>query len=62
MVDGTLVEVTIVEEWGYAMGEDTCLFEDESESEASHSEFEEGHVDPEARHNVNMLVEKFAEG
>ncbi|MCI59963.1 DUF4283 domain protein, partial [Trifolium medium] len=36
MVDGTLVEVTIVEEWRYAMGEDTCLFEDESESEASH--------------------------
>ncbi|MCI40117.1 hypothetical protein A2U01_0061349, partial [Trifolium medium] len=26
------------------------------------SEFEEGHGDPEARRNVNMLVEKLAEG
>ncbi|MCI78834.1 sulfate transporter, partial [Trifolium medium] len=35
LVDGIMVEVKIVEEWGYALGEDTCLFEDESTSEAS---------------------------
>ncbi|MCI15691.1 DUF4283 domain protein, partial [Trifolium medium] len=62
LVDGTLVEIKIVEEWGYAMGEDTCLFEEESESEASQSDYEEGHVESEVRRNVDILVEKFADG
>ncbi|MCH84604.1 sulfate transporter, partial [Trifolium medium] len=32
LVDGTMVEVKIMEEWGYALGEDTCLFEDDRDS------------------------------
>ncbi|MCH90475.1 sulfate transporter, partial [Trifolium medium] len=62
LVDGTLVEIKIVEEWGYALGEDTCLFEEESESEASQSDQEEDHADPDARRSVDMLVDKMVEG
>ncbi|MCI26078.1 DUF4283 domain protein, partial [Trifolium medium] len=40
LVDEILVEVKIVEEWGYALGKDTCLFADESDSEASQSDNE----------------------
>jgi hypothetical protein len=35
LVDGIQVDIKIVEEWGYAMGEDTCLFEEEDGSESS---------------------------
>ncbi|MCI86130.1 hypothetical protein A2U01_0107409, partial [Trifolium medium] len=52
----------IVEEWGYAMGEDTCLFEEENVTEASQSDCEVGHVDPEVCRNVDMLVDKIAKG
>ncbi|MCI41513.1 DUF4283 domain protein, partial [Trifolium medium] len=62
LVDGALVEIKIVEEWGYAMGEDTCLFEEESELEASQSDYEEGHVDSEVCRNADMLVDKIADG
>ncbi|PNX71513.1 putative sulfate transporter, partial [Trifolium pratense] len=62
LVDGTQVEVKIVEEWGYAMGEDTCLFDEECESDTQHSENGEGLVDPEARRNIDLLVERFTEG
>ncbi|MCI04034.1 sulfate transporter, partial [Trifolium medium] len=61
LVDGVLVEVKIVEEWGYAMGEDTCLFEEENGSEASQSDYDVGHVDPENRRNVDMLVDGLEE-
>ncbi|XP_045798023.1 uncharacterized protein LOC123892263 [Trifolium pratense] len=62
MVDGLTVDINIVEEWGYAMGEDTCLFVDDSESEASHFDFEEGHIDLEERRNVDAVIESIAEG
>ncbi|MCI34433.1 DUF4283 domain protein, partial [Trifolium medium] len=62
LVDGTLVEIKIVEEWGYAMGEDTCLFEEECESEASQSELGEGNADPKLRRNVDIMVEKIMDG
>ncbi|PNX56812.1 hypothetical protein L195_g058389, partial [Trifolium pratense] len=62
MVDGLKVDINIVEEWGYALGEDTCLFEEESESEESHFEFEEEHADIEERRNVDDVIESIAEG
>ncbi|GAU50621.1 hypothetical protein TSUD_410220 [Trifolium subterraneum] len=39
LVDGVVVEIKIVEEWGYALGEDTCLFEEENATEASQSDY-----------------------
>ncbi|GAU17134.1 hypothetical protein TSUD_106330 [Trifolium subterraneum] len=56
LVDGALVEITIVEEWGYAMGEDTCLFEEENATEASQSDCEEGHVEPDASPRCSTLL------
>ncbi|GAU37762.1 hypothetical protein TSUD_102790 [Trifolium subterraneum] len=47
LVDGTLTKIKIVEEWGYALGEDTCLFEEESDSEVSQNDNEVEHDDPE---------------
>ncbi|MCI53496.1 hypothetical protein A2U01_0074743, partial [Trifolium medium] len=38
------------------------LFEDGSVLEASQSDHDEGHGDPEVRRNVDALVEQFAEG
>jgi hypothetical protein len=61
LVDGAQVVIKIVEEWGYAMGEDTCLFEEESGSESSQADEDERQGDPEASHNVELLVEKFTD-
>ncbi|PNX64490.1 hypothetical protein L195_g054045, partial [Trifolium pratense] len=44
------------------MGEDSCLFEEESENEDNYSEFGEGPVDVETRRNVDVLVESLVEG
>ncbi|MCI29241.1 sulfate transporter, partial [Trifolium medium] len=33
LVDGELIEVKIIEEWGLSLGEDACLFDDEPDSE-----------------------------
>ncbi|CAJ2657871.1 unnamed protein product [Trifolium pratense] len=58
LVDGIQVEIKIVEEWGYAMGEDSCLFEEDSEAESSCGE---GQDDPEVHRNVDMLVNQVKE-
>ncbi|GAU38420.1 hypothetical protein TSUD_52450 [Trifolium subterraneum] len=62
LVDGTLTEIKIVEEWGYALGEDTCLFEEENGSEASQNDNEAEHNDPDNRRHVDILVEKLVDG
>jgi hypothetical protein len=61
LVDGALVEIKIVEEWGYAMGEDTCLFEEENRSEASPTDDDVEYDEPEGRRDVDLLIEKLAE-
>ncbi|GAU48313.1 hypothetical protein TSUD_405300 [Trifolium subterraneum] len=55
LVDGTQVDVKVVEEWGYALGEDTCLFEDESDEEASQTDHDEGQWDTEAERVVDIM-------
>ncbi|GAU49838.1 hypothetical protein TSUD_408070 [Trifolium subterraneum] len=62
LVDETLVEIKILEEWGYALGEDTCLFEEESGTKEAQSDNEEGPDDPEARRNVDILIENLVDG
>ncbi|GAU45490.1 hypothetical protein TSUD_191100 [Trifolium subterraneum] len=61
LVDGTLAEIKIAEEWGYALGEDTCLFEDESDSEASQPDVEAAHGDPGVIRDVDMFVEQIVD-
>jgi len=58
LIDGQLVEVKIVEEWDFNLGEDACLFEEE-EDQQSQSERVEVHGDPEAGENVDAFVEHF---
>jgi hypothetical protein len=58
LVDGVQVDIKIVEEWGYAMGEDTCLFEEEDGSESSQTDADVGHAEQEVSHNVDLLIEK----
>jgi hypothetical protein len=58
LVDGALVEIKIMEEWWYAMGEDTCLFEEENGLEASQTDADVGSDEPEVRRNADLLVEK----
>jgi len=41
LVDGLLMEFKIIEEWVFALGEDACLFEEESESEIEPETHEE---------------------
>ncbi|MCI48975.1 DUF4283 domain protein, partial [Trifolium medium] len=57
MVDGILVDIKIVEEGSNALGEDACLYEEESLTEVSQSDDEAGYDDPEVRRNVNFLVD-----
>ncbi|MCI63028.1 hypothetical protein A2U01_0084285, partial [Trifolium medium] len=42
--------------------EDSCLFEDESDSEASEPDYDAEHGDPEVCRHVDTLVEELAEG
>jgi hypothetical protein len=56
-VDGVLVEVQVIEEWGYDLGDDACLLIDDRESEAALSDNEAAQCDPE----VDRLVEDFAD-
>jgi len=43
VVDGVLFEFKIIEEWGFALGEDACLFDEEGETENAHSDVGEPH-------------------
>lgn len=60
LVDGIVVEVKIVEDWGFNIGEDACLFE-EVDGHSEHSDNEENHVDQEACNNVDTFVGKIIE-
>lgn len=52
-----MVEVKIVKEWGFNIGEDVCLFED-SDGLNTQSDNEEVFIDPETCNNVDNLVDK----
>ncbi|PNX85375.1 putative sulfate transporter, partial [Trifolium pratense] len=62
LVDGVQVAVRIVEEWGYTLGDDVCLFEDDGSSESSQADHDQVQGDPEARRHVDAIVENFAIG
>jgi hypothetical protein len=60
LVDGSLVEVQIIEEWGFDLGDDACLLEDDVASKVSINADDESRGDPEASNQVDMLVDQFA--
>ncbi|KAK2452896.1 hypothetical protein QL285_000647 [Trifolium repens] len=62
LVDGTLVVVQIVEEWGYELGDDACLLEDDTVSKVSPAAEDVFCGDPEANNQVDMLIDQIAKG
>jgi len=56
LIAGILVEVKIVEEWGFSIGEDACLFKDNDDGNNEQPENEDIHVDPDGSNNVDTLV------
>ncbi|GAU15594.1 hypothetical protein TSUD_108530 [Trifolium subterraneum] len=61
LIDGELIEVKIIEEWGLALGQDAYLFDNEPDPETNLSDNEAEHYDREASNNVNILVDKISE-
>ncbi|KAK2421300.1 heterogeneous nuclear ribonucleoprotein A0 [Trifolium repens] len=57
LVDGVQVDIKIVEEWGYAMGEDTCLFAEEDDSGSSQADEGLAPDVPDVGRHVDVLVD-----
>lgn len=60
IIDGVVMEVKIIEEWGFNLGDDACLFED-GDSKSVSSDNEEDFVDPEVQADVDTLVKKLVD-
>jgi hypothetical protein len=58
LVDGVMVEIKIIEEWGFNIGEDACLFEEDLKSILSCPDNVQLHDDLETNNNVEVLVDK----
>ena len=52
-----VTKVRIVEEWGFNIGEDACLFEEVEDGSDNHTEKEERQMDPGIDVNADILVE-----
>ena len=61
LVDGEMVEVKIVEEWGFNIREDACLFEEREEERYVQSIQEELVEDVDHRIDVNFYVDQLVE-
>lgn len=57
-IEGVLVEIKIIEEWGFSLGEDACLSDDDGKSVVSCPDNAELHEDMDINNNVDILVEK----
>jgi len=59
VVDGVVVEIKIIEEWDFNIGEDVCLFERDDGTQSSHSDHDDmgGDVDH-IGDNADFLVNK----
>lgn len=61
LIDGVLVELKILEEWGFSIGEDACLLEDDLVSKVSASKNNFDHVAPDIHEHVEDLVNNLAD-
>ena len=59
-VDGVMLEIKIIKEWGFNMGEDACLFEEDEKSVVSYPKDVKILNDMKTNHNVDVLVYKIA--
>lgn len=60
VVDGEIVDVRIVEEWGFSFGDDACLFEPDDDSQSSLSDHD-AHICQENDFLVNDIVNDLVE-
>lgn len=56
MIDGVLFDFQIIEEWGFALGEDACLFDDEEGQDVDSHECPDIHDDVVACGDFDALV------
>jgi len=61
-VDGILVELKTIEEWGFNLGEYACLFEEDNESNTSNSYHNEVHQGEDVSDTVDLIVERGRRG
>ena len=61
MVDGVLFNFKIIEEWGYSLGEDACLLDEEQDFDEASSELPEAHVEDVDCGDVDVLVNHFSD-
>jgi len=61
LVDGVLVELKIIEEWGFSIGEDACLVEDDVDSKAFIPDNNFEHVIPKNREHVEDLINNLSD-
>jgi hypothetical protein len=61
LIDGVMVDLKIIEEWGFAIGEDACLLEDDVVSNVSIPDNNYDNVAPEIGDKVDNLVNNLAD-
>ena len=61
LVEDVMVEVNIIKEWGFSLGEDVCLFEEDYASKVSHSGHGWHAWVLEDSNNIDEVVEKLAD-
>ena len=58
MIDGDLVSLKIVEEWGFNLGDDVCLYEEDAGSSDEQSIQEDVRLEHDFEDNADLLVDK----
>jgi len=58
LIDGDMVKVKIIVEWGFNIGDDACLYEDGYGSNDAHSEHDDLQMDHGMDVNADLLVDK----
>jgi hypothetical protein len=61
LVDGVLINVKIIEEWEFNLGEDACLLEEETNSVQSNHEQEDVDRGEDVQDTVDLVVENLRE-
>jgi len=58
LVDGMMVEIKIIEEWGFNLGDDACLYDEDDKSVSESQVNADIHKDFEINNNVEILADK----
>ena len=58
IVDGEMVEIKILEEWGFNLGDDVCLYDEDVKSDNSSQGNVDVHEEFEMDNNVEIMADK----